>query len=126
MIFPKSEHLIDCNKRGMELSIKNKTNYKMEHRNKSMLKLKLFIYFFFFSTIDELTNKEFLMEVEYVWGKRPFWHGHNPQKKGEGLKAYWGWLEDWADPRTPPTLCYLGNSRTQVLRRIQMYSIVQK
>lgn len=47
MIFLKSEYFIDCNKRGMEFSIKNKINYKMEYRNKLMLKLKLFIYFFF-------------------------------------------------------------------------------
>jgi len=63
------------------------------------------------------------MEVQYLWGKRPFWYGENPNPKaeGEGEKAYWGWLEDWAEPYRKPALCYLGRSRTQVLDRIKTY-----
>lgn len=76
---------------------------------------------FFCSTVEELNSQEFLMEIEYVWGKRPFWYGENPERKGDGEKAYWGWLEDWAEPNRPPTLCFLGTSRTQVFERIKMY-----
>lgn len=63
------------------------------------------------------------MEVRYVWGKRPFWYGENPRPeiKGQGEKAYWGWLEDWAEPDREPALCYLGQNRAQVFDRMKAY-----
>ena len=86
-------------------------------------KIFIYVHMFLCRTVEDLTSKEFLMEVQYMRGKRPFWYGENPKAKGQGEKAFWGWLEDLAEPDLPPTLCYLGETRPKSSSGLKCISV---
>ena len=70
--------------------------------------------------MSDLSIHEFLQEVRFTWGERPFWFGEDKAVEDSPVTlGYWGVMEDWAEPKIK-TKCYLGNKREQVLERIKM------
>ena len=78
------------------------------------------IQFLFCRTVNDLSCEEFLNEVRYWWGDRPFWYREDQVTPDSPVvEAYWGIMEDWAEPQVKEK-CYLGFTRSQVFERIKM------
>ena len=73
-----------------------------------------------FRTVSDLSKDEFIQEVRFYWGQRPFWIGEDRAGEDSPIAlGYWGILDDWAEPHLK-VKCFLGNNRNQVMERIKM------
>lgn len=89
-------------------------------RQTQITKLKISRVILLRRTEDDLNTFEFMSEVRFIWGERPFWWGIS--LVGNTMEeAYWGLLEDFFEPDLPHTLCYLGRTRSEVFSRIKTY-----